>query len=42
MIGGIKALEQSKDPLIIKLEVIIDDIISENSSNETAEQSCKS
>ena len=42
MVGGRKALEPLKDPIIIKLKVIIEDIISENSGNETAEQSSKS
>ena len=42
MVGGRKALEPLKDPIIIKLKVIMEDIISENSGNETAEQSSKS
>jgi len=42
MVGGRKALEPLKDPIIVKLKVIIGEIISENSGDNTDEQSSKS
>jgi uncharacterized membrane protein YheB (UPF0754 family) len=42
MVGGRKALEPLKDPIIIKLKIIIGEIISENSGDKTDEQSSKS
>ena len=42
MVGGRKALEPLKDPIIVKLKIIIGEIISENSGDKTDEQSSKS
>ena len=42
MVGGRKALEPLKDPIIVKLKIIIGEIISENSGDNTDEQSSKS
>jgi len=42
MVGGRKALEPLKDPIIVKLKIIIGEIISENSGGNTDEQSSKS
>ena len=39
MVGGRKALEPLKDPIIVKLKIIIGEIISENSGDNTDEQS---
>jgi len=42
MVGGRKALEPLKDPIIVKLKIIIGEIISENSGDNKDEQSSKS
>ena len=42
MVGGRKALEPLKDPIIVKLKIIIGEIISENSGDKSDEQSSKS
>ena len=42
MVGGRKALEPLKDPIIVKLKIIIGEIISENYGDKTDEQSSKS
>ena len=42
MVGGRKALEPLKDPIIVKLKIIIGEIISKNSGDKTDEQSSKS
>ena len=42
MVGGRKALEPLKDPIIVKLKIIIGEIINENSGDKTDEQSSKS
>ena len=42
MVGGRKALEPLKDPIIVKLKIIIGEIISENSGDKSNEQSSKS
>tara|TARA_B100000795_G_scaffold9199_1_gene6529 strand:- start:2098 stop:2790 length:693 start_codon:yes stop_codon:yes gene_type:complete len=42
MVGGRKALDPLKDPIIVKLKIIIGEIISENSGDNTDEQSSKS